>query len=63
MRDPRRIGRVLFELFEIWDRNPDIRLGQLLLNSYDEMRLYNVEDDELMARLRELYLPAERKGK
>lgn len=33
MRDPDRIDRIIDKLREVWKANPDLRLGQLLVNA------------------------------
>ena len=56
-RDPKRIDEVLAELERIWKAHPDTRLGQLsrsCLDGKDEL-LFNMEDEELLQRLRERY--------
>ena len=59
MRDPNRIDPILDEIREIWKRHPDLRLGQLILNARlgedHAPRLYNLEDDRLIERLRSIY--------
>jgi len=48
MRDKNRINRILRILEEIWDRNPDQRFGQLLINLgvvKDDFDTLHVEDD------------------
>lgn len=48
MRDKNRISRILRILEEIWDRNPDQRFGQLLINLgvvKDDFDTLHVEDD------------------
>jgi uncharacterized protein YihD (DUF1040 family) len=48
MRDKNRINRILRILEEIWDRNPDQRFGQLLINLgvvKDDFGTLHVEDD------------------
>jgi len=54
MRDPKRIKPLLKLIEEIWLKNPDLRLCQLIGNvaPYDN---YHVEDDDLKGRLEELY--------
>lgn len=32
MRDPKRIRRILDKIDEYWEKNPDLRLGQILVN-------------------------------
>ena len=55
MRDPRRIPKVLNGLCDIWERYPDIRLGQLLMNVASDPILYNIEDEELVKKVKEYY--------
>jgi len=56
LRDPGRIYAVMEDLRELWLRNPDLRLGQLLINAFqDKDRLYNIEDEPLIDVLHELY--------
>jgi uncharacterized protein YihD (DUF1040 family) len=57
MRDTKRIDVVLEEIKKIWMENPDLRLGQLLLNVCDSY-LYYVEDDVLVKALKEVYKPS-----
>jgi len=54
-RDPNRIPEVLLLIGEVWEKQPDLRLGQLLLN-YLEVQtpcpeLYYIEDDALLKKL------------
>lgn len=51
MRDPARIQRLLGKLYSVWLCNPDMRLGQLLINlsklkQYDADLLWNIEDSD-----------------
>ena len=56
MRDPNRIPHVLEEIREIWEKYPDLRLGQLLLNTAERANmLYYIEDDALVQALKRLY--------
>lgn len=56
MRDPERIDKVLDEIRKIWKNMPDLRLFQLLLNlEHYDAPLYQIEDDELVARLKVMY--------
>ena len=68
MRDPDRIDPVLDKLREVWYRNPDLRLTQLLENVADRKQvelpngyiyhtccMYGMEEDELLRRLEEQY--------
>lgn len=57
MRDPERIDRILSTVRDVWEKYPDLRLGQMLGNiADDEVDLYYVEDDEIEERLKALYL-------
>jgi hypothetical protein len=50
MRDPKRIARILGKLQQIWERYPDMRLGQLVTNlipGADLDKLWFIEEDEL----------------
>ena len=60
-RDPQRIDEVLAELDRIWKVYPDTRLGQLILSCLDgkDELLFNLEDEELLQRLRDRYPAAE----
>ena len=54
-RDPKRIPEVLRLIEQVWQKRPDLRLGQLLLNHLQPVspcpELYNIEDDNLLRRL------------
>jgi len=53
MRDPGRINRILALLRRHWLRNPDLRLGQIVINATpDGMDPFYVEDDDIEAALR-----------
>ncbi len=57
MRDKKRIKRILNLLEEHWNRAPDYRFGQLLINlgiAEDSMRLWSNEDNGLEEYLKEL---------
>jgi hypothetical protein len=49
-RDPQRIDAILAELGNVWKRNPDMRLGQLIGSLGIE---WPTEDDAAYRRLRE----------
>jgi uncharacterized protein YihD (DUF1040 family) len=51
MRNNEHISHVLKELQKIWEENPDLRLGQMLLNAVDQddIALFFTEDDELIS--------------
>lgn len=52
-RDVNRIGKTLEIIRKAWLSNPDLRLGQLLVNDVGEAGLYYVEDDVLCKVLEE----------
>ena len=54
MRDPDRIPIILNQIEMLWEKYPDLRLGQLIMNAlvYD---LYNTEDEDLVDRLYGFY--------
>jgi len=57
MRDPERIPVILSRIEEIWKKNPDMRLGQLLSNPFVDLTpLFYSEDDALVGRLEDLYV-------
>lgn len=56
MRDPTRVPKVLIEIGKIWSHYPDLRLGQLLINSIYEKDLYYIEDDTLIKALEMYYV-------
>ena len=51
MRNKKRIRELLDILEEIWKTNPDLRLGQLIKNQYQEKDFYYEEDDKFLMRL------------
>ncbi len=60
MRDPKRIKPIIKKLEAYWEKNPDLRLGQIIANcvrAYDG-RLncdpFYLEDDELLEGLDKL---------
>ena len=56
-RDVQRIDDTLDKVRKVWYSNPDMRLGQLILNlaTVPNGELYFLEDDELVERLEEVY--------
>lgn len=62
MRDPKRIPKVLERIREVWERNPDLRLTQLIVNAakmaeYEDAsqsRIFNLEDDKLLSGIDKL---------
>ena len=59
MRDINSIEKVLTKIREIWYKNPDLRLMQLLLNTNvntnDNPFMYYVEDEHLIEMLDNMY--------
>ena len=58
MRDPTRIPVVLDRIRDIWEQNPDLRLGQLILNACRNKTaawpdVFSVEDEALLKGLDE----------
>ena len=50
MRDIKRIKRILDKIEKIWNKSPDQRFGQLLINLGvvdDSIRIWNNNDDAL----------------
>lgn len=55
-KDPKRIYRILGLIEEVWGKNPDLRLYQLLGNCFHHTEdLYYVEDHELEHKLKKEY--------
>ena len=55
MRDPTRIDRILDSLRDIWKKNPDLRLGQLICNVVSESIIYFVEDEAMIEAVEKYY--------
>jgi uncharacterized protein YihD (DUF1040 family) len=60
MRNPKRIPKILKRLQKIWEKNPDLRLGQLIENvfpntPYDYISSNYLEDEEFIKTLEEYY--------
>ena len=57
MRNPKRIPKILKEVEKAWEKNPDLRLGQFLLNLFPfySVDLYYIEDEVLAKKLKEFY--------
>jgi hypothetical protein len=49
--DTARIDAVLLALSTAWRANPDLRLGQLVVNAAGDADPFYLEDDELLAGL------------
>ena len=50
-RDPERIRRALEKLALLWESEPDLRLGQIIVNLTGKADSFNVEDDGVEAAL------------
>jgi len=54
-RDPNRINEILYMLSDLWHENPDLRLGQLLVNLVKPHNpcpeVFFIEDDELIEKV------------
>jgi hypothetical protein len=55
MRDPKRIRKILKEIGDVWETYPDLRLGQMLLNVFNNSDIYHIEDEDLVKALKEFY--------
>ena len=55
MRDKERIESTLKTIKSIWNKYPDLRLGQLILNVCSDSTLYYIEDDRLVQKLKDYY--------
>ena len=55
MRDKARIPYVLEVVAAAWEKYPDMRLGQLLLNTMRDPVLYYAEDEDIVKKLRDYY--------
>lgn len=55
MRDPARIPRILEAIWNVWERDPDLRLGQLIVNAIRPSRpapqIFGFEDSKFEERL------------
>ena len=55
MRDPKRIERILATLRRVWEQDPDLRLGQLVVIATRPQQpcpeVFHVEDDVLLEGL------------
>lgn len=59
MRDPKRIPKILKAIEKVWEKYPDMRLGQLIANVVDESAIYFLEDELLVKVLITNYIPPE----
>ena len=52
MRDVTRIEPMLEELKSVWEQYPDLRLGQLICDIGPEEKLFYIEDDLMLERIK-----------
>jgi len=57
MRDPKRIPVLLAKIQAFWEKNPDLRLGQLVSNLAGNEDVFYVEDYNLEKTLEQLQVP------
>lgn len=62
MRNPERIRPLCERLAEAWEKLPDLRLGQLLVDSLNGKDPFYIEDEDLI-RMLERFVRETRKGK
>lgn len=57
MRDINRIPKILERLQQIWEKHPDLRLSQLLVNlqTFKNDDLYYKEDEAFIKMIEEFY--------
>lgn len=53
-RDPKRIPKILKRLWLVWEKNPDLRLSQLIQNVFPN-GAYHIEDEVLISALEKFY--------
>jgi hypothetical protein len=53
-RDPNRIPGILKRIQVVWEKYPDLRLGQMVWNAAHPYDSFNIEDEYLVKRLEEL---------
>jgi len=51
MRDPKRIKKVLNTIERVWNKVPDWRLGQLIVNATKQNDPFYVDDNDLIVKL------------
>lgn len=58
MRKVTRIPAILEQIEQIWEKYPDLRLGQLIVNVISDSNptsLYYIEDEDLISKLQDYY--------
>jgi hypothetical protein len=57
MRDPKRIKEILDVLRDVWEHQPDLRLGQIVINAIRPVepcpQVFHAEDHALLEGLQE----------
>ena len=59
MRDIKRIDKILNRIGELWKNYPDLRLGQIIVNSINvskkdlDQSLFYIEDEQLFDKIEE----------
>lgn len=48
MRDVNRIRPLMERLIAVWERHPDLRLGQIVSNASPDRDSFNIEDEALI---------------
>ncbi|ADL35796.1 hypothetical protein bpr_III108 [Butyrivibrio proteoclasticus B316] len=60
IRDPNRIRPFLEKIAQHWEKCPDLRFGQLVLNTVnDNNLLYNIEEDDFLKKLDSIFVITE----
>jgi len=56
MREPKRIPKILQRLQNVWQKHPDLRLGQIIINAMKTecTSLFYVEDECLIKLIEKL---------
>lgn len=55
MRDPKRIPLLLARIQDMWEKSPDLRLGQLILNAIEPGQEYHLECEVIVSQMEALY--------
>jgi len=55
MKNPDRIPYILNTIRQVWEQDPDLRLGQLIANIIKEDSIYYIEDGDLIILLIQAY--------
>jgi len=58
MRDVKRIPQILERLQKIWEKHPELRLGQLIKNVFPDRYpdlIYLIEDEQFIEKIEQFY--------